>query len=607
MQEQNYSQQKIKLSTWKTILSQAPNHGNLFVVILSCGMALGLMKLFASLLNMHIIDHFMEAGQLQGFGPVAAAVVLVQLIYAALAYGFCLAAGHLESHLTADVRCRAFEKLQTMSFSYYDKMSVGYLLSRLTSDIARTMETISWSCIDVGFGVMSILAAMIGMFVVNPKLAAIIMAAVPPLALVSVIFQRKILKHHRETRRLNSLITSAFNEGITGAATTKTLVREELNLQEFTGTTKKMCSASFRASMVSAMYLPVASLLISIVTACVLYQGGTDVSRGMITIGELNFFINIGNMMFEPIRTFAAIFAEFQSSQAAAERVADVLQAEPDIQDSPEVIEKYGDLFTGKRENWEPMEGQVEFRHVSFRYGAEPVLTDFNITVNAGETVALVGETGSGKSTIVNLLCRFYEPQEGQILIDGKDVRERSQLWLQSSLGYVLQAPHLFSGTIRENIRYGRLDATEEDIRRAAELVGADRFIGDLKDGYDTQVGEGGGLLSTGQKQLISFARAILADPKIFVLDEATSSIDTESEMQIQAAIETLLSTRTSFVVAHRLSTIRNADRILVIDNGRILEQGNHQELMEKKGRYYELYLGHRVRDNLELSLQEIS
>lgn len=534
-------------------------------------------------------------------------MLFVHMLYAALGYGFCMAAGYLESHLTADVRHRAFEKLQTMSFSYYDKMSVGYLLSRMTSDIARTMETVSWSCIDVGFGVMSILAAIVGMFVVNPKFAAIVMCAVPLLAVVSMVFQRKILKHQRETRRLNSMITSAFNEGITGAATTKTLVREELNVQEFTGITGNMCAASFRASMISALYLPVASLLISVATACVLYQGGVDVSRSILTIGELNFFVNIGNMMFEPIRTFAAIFAEFQSSQAAAERVADVLQAVPDIQDSAEVEAQYGDLFAGKYENWEPVEGEVEFQHVSFCYGAEPVLTDFDLHVRAGETIALVGETGSGKSTIVNLVCRFYEPQAGRILVDGKDIRQRSQLWLQSSLGYVLQAPHLFSGTIRENIRYGRLDATEEEICAAARMVGADRFIEALKDGYDTEVGEGGGLLSTGQKQLISFARAILADPKIFVLDEATSSIDTESEMQIQAAIETLLSTRTSFVVAHRLSTIRNADRILVIDNGRILEQGNHRELLAKKGRYYELYQGHSVRDNLELSLQELS
>lgn len=607
MHEQDYQNKKIKLSTWRTILHSANSRSRFFVRILLCGMAMGLMQLFSSLLNMHIIDHFLEQQLLEGFVWIAILVVLVQILYAFLAYGFCFGAGQLESHLTSDVREACFEKLQTMSFSYYDKMSVGYLLSRLTSDISRTMETISWSCIDVGFGLMSILAGVIGMFVVNPKLAVILICAVPPLAVVSAVFQKKILKHQRQTRRLNSMITSAFNEGITGAATTKTLVREELNFREFSDTTEKMYHASFRASMVSALYLPVASLLISMATAAVLYTGGMDIRHGLISIGELNFFMTIGNMMFEPIRTFAGIFSEFQSSQAAAERVADVLESSPEIQDTPEIVQKYGDLFTPKRENWEPISGSVDFDHVSFRYGEEPVLTDFSLHVDAGQTIALVGETGSGKSTIVNLICRFYEPQEGRILIDGIDIRQRSQLWLHSSLGYVLQAPHLFSGTIRENIQYGRLDATEEEIRHAAALVGADTFIEKLKDGYNTQVGEGGGLLSTGQKQLISFARAILADPRIFVLDEATSSIDTESEMQIQSAIETMLSSRTSFVVAHRLSTIRNADQILVIDSGRILEQGTHLELLAKRGRYYDLYMGHTLQENIDQSLHQLA
>lgn len=607
MHEQDYQNKKIKLSTWRTILHSANSRSRFFVRILLCGMAMGLMQLFSSLLNMHIIDHFLEQQLLEGFVWIAILVVLVQILYAFLAYGFCFGAGQLESHLTSDVREACFEKLQTMSFSYYDKMSVGYLLSRLTSDISRTMETISWSCIDVGFGLMSILAGVIGMFVVNPKLAVILICAVPPLAVVSAVFQKKILKHQRQTRRLNSMITSAFNEGITGAATTKTLVREELNFREFSDTTEKMYHASFRASMVSALYLPVASLLISMATAAVLYTGGMDIRHGLISIGELNFFMTIGNMMFEPIRTFAGIFSEFQSSQAAAERVADVLESSPEIQDTPEIVQKYGDLFTPKRENWEPISGSVDFDHVSFRYGEEPVLTDFSLHVDAGQTIALVGETGSGKSTIVNLICRFYEPQEGRILIDGIDIRQRSQLWLHSSLGYVLQAPHLFSGKIRENIQYGRLDATEEEIRHAAALVGADTFIEKLKDGYNTQVGEGGGLLSTGQKQLISFARAILADPRIFVLDEATSSIDTESEMQIQSAIETMLSSRTSFVVAHRLSTIRNADQILVIDSGRILEQGTHLELLAKRGRYYDLYIGHTLQENIDQSLHQLA
>ena len=269
-----------------------------------------------------------------------------------------------------------------------------------------------------------------------------------------------------------------------------------------------------------------------------------------------------------------------------------------------EILDRYGDVFAPKPENWEPITGEITFEHVDFRYGAEPVLTDFNLHVRPGETVALVGETGGGKSTIVNLLCRFYEPCGGRILVDGTDYRERSQIWLHSALGYVLQTPHLFSGTIRDNIRYGKLEATEDEIRSAAKLVGADRFIEKLEKGYDTEVGEGGSLLSTGQKQLLSFARAILADPRIFVLDEATSSIDTQTEQEIQAAIETLLGSRTSFVVAHRLSTIRNADRILVIDDGRILEQGTHQELMAGHGRYYELYMGHKTQDQIQQSIQ---
>ena len=607
MQEQNYQKQKIKLSTWRQLLEGEGHRRKYFILILVCGMAMGLCNVLSSLLNMYVMDHFLAARRLQGFVPVAALVVLTQLGYAVTAYGFGSGAGKLESHLTADVRFRCFEKLQTMSFSYFDKTSVGHLLTRLTSDVTRTMETISWSSSGIGFGAVFLVASIVCMFWVNSKLAVIVLLSVPPMALVSVFFQRKILKHHRETRRLNSMITSAFNEGITGAVTTKVLVRERENFREFTRTNEALKRASFRANAVSALYLPVASLLISFATATVLYQGGVDVLRGALTIGQLNFFITVSGMMFDPIRNFAGIFAEFQSSQAAAERVADVLAAQSDITDGEAVTAIYGDLFQPKRENWEPIRGDVSFDHVTFSYGDHTVLRDFCLDVKAGETIALVGETGSGKSTIVNLVCRFYEPREGTVRIDGRDVRERSQLWLQSSLGYVLQAPHLFSGTIRENIRYGRLDATEEEIRAAAVLVGADSFIEQLEQGYDTQVGEGGGLLSTGQKQLISFARAILADPRIFVLDEATSSIDTESEMQIQAAIEKLLDSRTSFVVAHRLSTIRNADRILVIDGGRIVEQGSHTELLKKKGRYYTLYRGHTQRDRLEESLHQLA
>jgi ATP-binding cassette subfamily B protein len=274
------------------------------------------------------------------------------------------------------------------------------------------------------------------------------------------------------------------------------------------------------------------------------------------------------------------------------ERVTDLLEKSPGITDRPEVEEKYGDTFNPKKENWEPIIGDVEFRDVTFRYpdGHRNILEHFNLHVPTGTYAAIVGETGAGKSTLVNLVCRFFEPTAGEILIDGKDYRQRSQLWLHSAFGYVLQSPHLFSGTIRENIRYGRLDATDEEVENAARIVHADKIILKLEKGFDTEAGEGGDRLSTGEKQLISFARAVLADPRIFILDEATSSIDTEMEMLLQEAIHTLLKGRTSFVIAHRLSTIRGADVILVVDDGKIIERGTHSQLMKERGHYFELY-----------------
>lgn len=316
------------------------------------------------------------------------------------------------------------------------------------------------------------------------------------------------------------------------------------------------------------------------------------VQHDLMRLGTLSVFISYAVVIFEPIQQLARLLADLISCQANIERVMDLLEQEPNIVDCQEVIEKYGDSFEAKKENWEKIKGDIVFEDVSFRYpdGKEYVLEHFNLHVPAGMNVAIVGETGAGKSTLVNLVGRFFEPTEGRILIDGVDYRERSQLWLHSQIGYVLQNPHLFSGTVRENIRYGRLDATEEEIIAAAKSVSADVVVEKLKDGYDSDVGESGGLLSTGEKQLISFARAILANPAIFVLDEATSSIDTETEQLIQNATEHLLKGHTSFVIAHRLSTIRRADLILVVKNGKIIERGNHKELLQAKGYYYELY-----------------
>jgi ATP-binding cassette subfamily B protein len=607
-EDTNYEGQKINPKTWRTILSFAANRRKSFIVIMGGGMLAGIIDTAMSFMSRWAIDGFMIPGSREHLGLFTFCALGLQLLMAALTLIYCRAAGRLEANLTADVRKAAYTRLQSMSFSYFDKTSTGHLISRLTGDIGRITEMISWTCIDLGWGAMAVVASLLAMFLVNLKLALITIVAVPVVAVLSVWFQKKILKYQRKTRRLNSMITASVNEGIMGAQTSKTLDREELNNEEFRVQTRDMYKASMRSATISAIYMPLASLVISLVSGLVLIAGGHDVQHGVLTIGTLNFFLNIGNMMFEPIRNFAGIFAEFQSCQAAAERVADVLVSVSEIEDKPEAVAKYGDFFQPKKENWEPIRGDVDFDHVSFWYQeGEPVLTDFDLHVKAGENIALVGETGGGKSTIVNLACRFYEPKEGAIYIDGVDYRERSQIWLQSNLGYVLQTPHLFSGSILENIRYGRLEATDEEVREAARLVGADEFIQKLEKGYDTDAGEGGSNMSTGQKQLISFARAILADPAIFVLDEATSSIDTETEQRIQAAADKLLRGRTSFIIAHRLSTVRNADRILVIDGGKVLEQGSHQELMAKKGRYWELYQNQFRREKLDQSVEELN
>ena len=326
--------------------------------------------------------------------------------------------------------------------------------------------------------------------------------------------------------------------------------------------------------------------------AVVMWQGGIITMRGAMLIGTLSVFVNYAQGMMEPIQWLVQVFSNLVNVQVNIERVTALLDTQSDVRDAPEVTAKYGDAFEPKKENWEMLHGDISFRDVTFRYpdGEENVLEHFNLEVPQGTRVAIVGETGAGKSTLVNLVCRFYEPTQGQVLIDGRDARERSQLWLHANIGYVLQTPHLFSGTVLENLRYGKPDATMQEIEAAVKAVCADEIIARLPQGYDTQVGEGGSSLSTGEKQLLSFARALLADPRIFVLDEATSSVDTITEQKLQQAIETVMQGRTSFIVAHRLSTIRKADVILVVQDGRIIERGSHRALMEQKGAYYALY-----------------
>ena len=589
-EEQDYTK-RFDWGLWKDLLKYAKPYRRQLLLLGCVMVAVGGIDVVFPLMTRYAIDNFIVPGTLDGlwiYGLIYAGLVAVQGMNVWLLISM---AGRIEMSLVYDIRRIGYQRLQELSFSYYDKTPVGWIMARMTSDAQRLGETISWGLVDICWG-FTMMTAIIGvMLALNARLALIVLSVVPLLAVISLIFQKLILKGFRDIRKTNSKITGFFNEGIMGAKTSKTLVREERNLEEFQGITGNMRASSIHVAVLSSIYMPVVLTLAGIGTAFALWFGGGYVTIGVLTYGTLVAFISYTVQFFEPVNQLARIFAELQSAQASAERVLSMINTEPGILDPPQIVESYGDAFYPKKENWPEIYGNVEFRNVNFAYkDGEKVLDDFSLTVKAGENIALVGETGSGKSTIVNLICRFYEPTEGQILIDGVDYRERSQLWLQSNLGYVLQAPHLFSGTVLENIRYGRLEATDAEVMAAARLVNADAFIQNLEKCYDTEVGEGGNRLSTGQKQLISFARAIVADPKLFVLDEATSSVDTETEQSIQQAIRTVLEGRTSFIIAHRLSTIRSADRILVIVDGKVIEEGSHHQLLMRRGYYYRLY-----------------
>ena len=589
-QEQSFDS-KFDWKLWKDILGFTVNYKREMAILAVIMLLVGGIDAIFPILTRHVIDNFVIPQKLEGlstFGLYYGLLVIIQAVNIWLLITF---AGKVEMGIGYDIRKLGFRRLQELSLSYYDRTAVGWLMARMTSDIRRLSSIISWGLVDLVWGVTMMLFIVVIMVSINWRLALIALSVVPPLVVISLYFQKKILHSYRNVRKTNSRITGAFNEGIMGAQTSKTLVREAENLNEFTKLTGEMRYTSVRAAILSSLFLPIVLTLSSIGTALVLWSGGNGVMMGVITYGTVVAFISYIVRFFEPVRELARIFAELQLAQASAERVLSMIRTEPEIKDSQAVHEKYGDTLELNKGELPEIIGNITFQDVSFTYqGGEQVLENFNLEVRAGETIALVGETGAGKSTIVNLTCRFYEPTAGNILIDGVDYRERPLLWLHRHLGYVLQSPHLFSGTIRENIRYGRLAASDQEVIQAAQTVNADHFITALEKGYDTEVGEGGSKLSTGQKQLISFARAILADPKILVLDEATSSIDTELEQLIQQAISILLEGRTSFIIAHRLSTIRSADRILVIQDGRINEEGNHQQLLKEKGYYYRLY-----------------
>ncbi len=553
---------------------------------------MALIDVLIPYLNKEAIDTYTSTSaaldSLWGFIIFYVVIILITGVLNLLYFRVC---GKTEMGFGGDLRDKCFHKLQSLSFSYFDTTPTGWLMARMTSDISRLAEILAWSLTELAWGIPVMIFSGFVMFTTNVNMTLIVLAVAPILAILSYYFQIRQLKAYRQVRKANSKITNDFNEGINGAKTTKTLNLEEHNFNEFKQDTAEMKRVSIKAVHLGATFRPLVQFISSIAIAAIIWIGGDLANSGLIGFGTLMMFIQYAQQFYEPVRMVAMLLSEFQMAQASGERIVYLLESEPTIVDSDEVIAKYGTIFDPKPENYESIKGDIEFKDVDFSYiEGEKVLENFNLKINAGDTIALVGETGSGKSTIVNLICRFYEPVSGELLIDGTDYRERSIGWLHSKLGYVLQAPHLFSGTIKENVRFSRLDATDEEIIEACKLVNAHDFIMSFEDGYDTDVGEGGSRLSTGQKQLISFARAVLADPAIFVLDEATSSIDTETEKIIQYAIENIMKEKTSFVVAHRLSTIVNADRILVIKNGKIIEDGKHNELLKLHGYYYRLY-----------------
>lgn len=585
----NEDTKKLRFFGIGRLLPYLQPHKKSLVLMCVLGVFVSLTRAFTPLFQKYALDHFVGMQTMD------------TLLWFILAYLFCIVFRAVMEYISTylsfrsevmvkrDMRDKAFTHLQTLSVSYFNQHSVGYIHSRVMSDVSSIGERISWRIQDTVSQITYLLFALCIMFSINVKLTLIIILVLPFAAFIMLLFQKRLEHLNREIRKINAQITSDFNEEITGIKTIKSLNIERKMLSLFLKDTKSMKDSSVRASRIRGIFSGIVNFTSSFALALVLWKGGI-LAEGQ--IGTFSLFMSYTQGMMEPLLWLIESAADLIPLKVNIERFVGLVETQPDVRDTEEVTEKYGDVFNPKKEAWEPLKGDIEFKDVTFRYpdGEEYVLSHFNLKIPFGSHIAVVGETGAGKSTLVNLICRFFEPTEGKILIDGRDIRERSLLWLHSSIGYVLQTPHLFSGTLRDNLAYGKSDATDEEIYRALDMVSARNIVEKAEHGLDTDVGEGGDLLSAGEKQLISFARAIIADPKILILDEATASVDTITEEKIQSAVNKVIKGRTSVVIAHRLSTVRNADLILVVRNGKIIESGTHSQLLKNRNYYYELY-----------------
>jgi ATP-binding cassette, subfamily B, bacterial len=570
---------KLTGNIFRRLLSLLKPHWKWVVGFLICIAAVSSIESYTTFLGKQIIDDGIRAGSREAIVRTVTLYGSLILFQSASVFGFIYLVGVLAERVRYDLRKRMFNHLQQLSLGYFSQTPVGWIMARLTSDTERLADLLTWGILDITWAIINITTAAIFMFIINANLAVIVVVMLPILIVVAFRFRAKILYHYRRSRKMNSKITGAFNEGITGVRVIKALSREDDNLDEFSELTEGMYEASFKAAWLSALFLPTVQVISAIGLGVVLWRGGLQVQVGSMTIGGIQAFVSYITFIMWPIQDMARVYAQMQNAVASAERIFGLIDTEPDVKNRTKTVEI------------ETIEGDIRFEDVHFYYEEDdPVIKGLDLHVKKGEMVALVGPTGGGKTTIVNLLCRFYEPTRGTIYFHGVDYLDMKLQDIQSRIGMVLQTPHLFSGSIFDNIRYGRLNATDEAIEEAAKLAGAHEFITQFEHGYDQDVGEGGNLLSVGQKQLISIARAILAEPELFIMDEATSSVDTLTEALIQQGMDRLMEGRTSFVIAHRLSTIKRADKILVIEDGQIEEMGTHSELIQKKGKYYKLY-----------------